>query len=174
MDDEATSLPQRLRAFGKALLFAFLVSVCIAVFPFILDERELAVASESWPSVTGRVLSSAVRRSGRTRRARVRYAYEVRGKELIGTRIRCLEPVTLEWASTTAERYPVGAPVVVYYDPAQPTESVLEPGRRSVAFVAMAFTDALVLALAVAATFAAVRQLGVSPDPRSTFSARES
>lgn len=174
MDDEAVSLLQRLRAFGKALLFAFLVSVCIAVFPFILDERELAVASESWPSVTGRVLSSAVRRSGRTRRARVRYAYKVRGKELIGTRIRYLEQVTLEWASTTASRYRAGTPVAVYYDPAEPRESVLEPGRRNVAFLAIALSDALVLALAVGATFAAVRQLGVSPNPRSTSSARES
>lgn len=162
MDINANPILGRLRPFGKALLFAFLVAVSIAVFGVLLGEYRYAVASESWPSTQGEVLSSAVRRSGRTRWAAVRYSYRVGGKEMVGARVRYVAPVALEWASTTVSRYPAGTPVTVYYDPEQPRESVLEPGRRAAAFAAAVGANLLILGLAVAATFAAVRELGFS------------
>ena len=162
MDNDTNALMARLRAFGMALLFAFLVAVSIAIFALLPDERERAIATESWPAVSGEVLSSGVRRSGRTRRASVRYAYKVGDTELVGDRIRLLEPVSFEWASTIASRYPTGAAVTVYYDPEQPHESVLEPGRRAGAFIAATAGNALLLVVAVGMTVSAVRRLGVS------------
>ena len=111
-------------------LFAFVAAVSIGIAPFLVGEYRLALASESWAAVAGTVESSGVRHTGRTRLAEVHYRYEVGGAELTGSRVRFLEPVGLEFASTTAERYPVGGSVPVYHDPSDPRESVLEPGRR--------------------------------------------
>lgn len=162
MDIDDNPILGRLRPLGKAFLFAFLVAVSIAVFGFLYQEYRFAVASEGWPSVPGEVLSSQVRSSSRTRRAVVRYAYDVGGDELVGGRVRYLAPLALERASTTAARYPEGATVNVYYDPELPAESVLEPGRRTAAFVVAALVNLSILLMGVFATFSAVREMGVS------------
>jgi hypothetical protein len=91
-------------------------------------------AAQSWPGVMGTVLSSSVqsRRSGNSTSTYpvVVYQYQVNGKVFQGQTIKAGEQFfnvrILGEAQATANRYPVGAQVMVYYNPANPQESALE------------------------------------------------
>lgn len=81
-----------------------------------------------WPNTRGTVLSATVQMS-HTSRARhesplVLYAYQVDGRMFQGHRVRANGPCAN--ASEVIARYPAGASVVVYYDPADPANSALE------------------------------------------------
>ncbi len=96
--------------------------------------RSRAVA---WPQTMGTVLSATVQvaQRGTTRQEAplVLYAYQVDGQMFQGQRVRVTDDPgrvhlahTDSSASNTVARYPSGAPVVVYYDPANPANSALE------------------------------------------------
>jgi hypothetical protein len=56
------------------------------------------------------------------------YSYTVDGTVFLGRRIRGDgDDGPAESAATTVARYPAGSPVVVYYDPRNPADSLLEP-----------------------------------------------
>jgi hypothetical protein len=91
-------------------------------------------SSQTWPSTSGTVLMSTVqsKRTGRSRSIYpvVVYQYTVNGQNYQNQRIKAGEQfmsirITGE-AQATAARYPVGATVTVYYNPANPAESALE------------------------------------------------
>lgn len=91
-------------------------------------------AAQSWLTTTGTVLMSSVqsRRSGNSTSTFpvVVYQYEVNGKTHQGQTIKAGEQFMnvriLGQANATAARYPIGANVTVYYNPANPAESALE------------------------------------------------
>ncbi|MBK7452393.1 MAG: DUF3592 domain-containing protein [Anaerolineales bacterium] len=91
-------------------------------------------AAQSWLSTTGTVLMSSVqsRRSGNSTSTFpvVVYQYEVNGKTHQSQTIKAGEQFmnvrVLGQANATAARYPIGANVTVYYNPANPAESALE------------------------------------------------
>ncbi len=91
-------------------------------------------AAQSWLSTTGTVLMSSVqsRRSGNSTSTFpvVVYQYEVNGKTHQSQTIKAGEQFMnvriLGQAHATAARYPIGANVTVYYNPAHPAESALE------------------------------------------------
>jgi ribosomal protein L35AE/L33A len=91
-------------------------------------------AAQSWQSTSGMVLMSTVqsRRSGNSTHVFpvVAYQYDVNGKTYQGKTIKAGEQflnVRLAGqAQATVERYPAGATVTVYYNPANPAESALE------------------------------------------------
>ncbi len=93
--------------------------------------RKLA---QSWPSTTGMVLMSSVqtRRSGRsiTTYPVVVYQYTVNGQSYQSQTIKAGEQFlnvrVHGQAQAAVARYPVGASITVYYDPANPAESALE------------------------------------------------
>lgn len=81
-----------------------------------------------WSSTRGTVLSSTVQvANGASRRGSplVLYSYQVGGAEFQGSRVRL--GAQLDEADVIVGRYPAGACVEVYYDPADPTFAVLEP-----------------------------------------------
>ncbi|MFG0292825.1 MAG: DUF3592 domain-containing protein [Phycisphaerales bacterium JB050] len=84
-----------------------------------------------WPTTTGVVQSSEVRRSRSYRiEANVRVEYAVDGVTYSTTRIK-LEPTyyrDIRYAIEDTDRYPVGAAVTVSYDPKKPQFGILEPG----------------------------------------------
>ncbi len=91
-----------------------------------LSDRELR--HPAWPYTRGTVLSATVQMS-HTARARhesplVLYAYQVDGQMFQGHRVR--SSGACPNASEVIARYPAGASVVVYYDPADPANSALE------------------------------------------------
>ncbi len=91
-------------------------------------------AAQSWLSTIGTVLMSSVqsRRSGNSTSTFpvVVYQYEVNGKTYQNQTIKAGEQFMnvriLGQADATVGRYPIGANVTVYYNPANPAESALE------------------------------------------------
>ncbi|MCC6300152.1 MAG: DUF3592 domain-containing protein [Anaerolineales bacterium] len=91
-------------------------------------------AAQNWSSVMGVVVTSTiqVKRSYKSRSEipAVVYQYQVDGKPYAGKIIKAGEQyfsVRLYGdAQKTIARYPVGAQVMVYYNPANPAESALE------------------------------------------------
>ena len=87
--------------------------------------------SAAWPQVKGNVLASSVveshSQSGTSYRAEVKYEYAVDGVHYTSDRIKFGWQKTRKRATkATAERYPAGSSVRVYYNPRKPSSSVLE------------------------------------------------
>lgn len=150
-------------------LFAFgLPAACFAVaigsvVSFVNDRRQ-ARASATWPTASGRITRAAVmaeeiedRRDDdadkpprRSRRYQIdlRYAYHVGGRDLTGTAVGGgWTPVfgRRADADAAAALYREGQFVTVHYDPADPSNAVLEPGT----------SDGVLAPLLFAAMFAA-------------------
>ncbi len=99
--------------------------------------RRKAQASQSWPSVTGRVLAADIveyvsRDEDKTTRSyhlAVQYEYEVNGQRYVGDKVN-IGPVRRNINPRRSQeilaRYPVGGNVTVYYNPVNPQEAVLE------------------------------------------------
>jgi hypothetical protein len=107
-------------------------------------ERAQARQARLWPHTMGQVVASTVRETtvrvrvgtstGRYRMApryapQVLYAYEVHARPYQNDRLRIgavLLSSSMQDAERGAARYPVGAPVRVYYNPSNPSESTLD------------------------------------------------
>lgn len=127
------------------LLFVVLAVVCWPICAwFILTGRAaiaVARASQSWPTAPGTVLASEVDTSLRLLSKNrdykhvptVRYAYEVAGKRHEGDVIQfgLTEAASRSVAEQTIKPYPVGGKVKVFYDPQDPTKSVLETSEKA-------------------------------------------
>lgn len=91
-------------------------------------------STQTWLSTTGTVLMSSVqsRTSGRSHSIFpvVVYQYSVNGKNYQSQTIKAGEQFlnvrVIGQAQATVALYPIGANVTVYYNPANPAESVLE------------------------------------------------
>jgi hypothetical protein len=118
-----------------------IVAVVLGVIALVFVLKALAAwrqagASQSWPSTTGTVLSASIARSPRRGTTGggsfypvVTYEYTVNGQRLMGNRISFgaqMGSGIRSWAESRAANYPVGNPVPVYYNPANPTDAVLE------------------------------------------------
>ncbi|HEY5706791.1 MAG TPA: DUF3592 domain-containing protein [Terrimicrobiaceae bacterium] len=101
-----------------------------------------ARASSAWPQVSGEITHSEITDSDSSYSPLVRYKYSVSDRSFAGERI-CFGLDRMfagyKFAQRYTQRYPVGSPVAVYYDPDQPSQSVLEPGITKRAFIPMAF-----------------------------------
>ena len=119
-----------------AVIVPILLLAGFGIFMYRRSQQSNAYrqAAQSWPSTTGTVLMSSVqsRRSGQSYSTYpvVAYQYEVNGKQFQSQTIKAGEQYmsirVLGEAQATAARYPVGAIVTIYYNPANPAESVLE------------------------------------------------
>jgi hypothetical protein len=127
---------------GLGIIFAvaslFMVAVVLVT---VLSRVHRASATRSlavgWPHTMGTVLSATVQvgngGSARPEAPLVLYAYQVDGQVFQGHCVRIAgEPGRSQpegaacSASSTVARYPSGASVIVYYDPANPANSALE------------------------------------------------
>jgi hypothetical protein len=116
----------------------FLLGVGLAVFGFV--QRKKAKTTETWPTASGSIVSSRLDQSTRTERKDngtytttsyttiVEYTYEVSGKTYQGNKV--FPGASMSYDHGTAQgivnRYQPGAAVTVHYDPADPTQAVLE------------------------------------------------
>jgi hypothetical protein len=151
-----------------------MITIIVAV-PFVLialaflfgamRARRKANAAQSWNTVMGRILSADVepRRShsehGYTTSYYpvVMYEYQVNGQRFMGSRINFGAQVgygSANWAQKTIMRYQTGGMVEVYYDPNDPTQSVLErsAGSGSRILVLVAVLIFVILGVTVAFT----------------------
>jgi Protein of unknown function (DUF3592) len=142
------------------LKIAFALFAALSMFGVVwtLSEAVYAHASEHWPRTLGSIVTSRVSVEhdvdGPIYDADILYRYVVDGHEYTCDRVRFGGLWSFSWrrpADAFTKRLPVGAPVTVAYDPAEPSRGVLQPGRAW-----QAYLKALVFAVSVAAGLAAV------------------
>jgi hypothetical protein len=149
---------------GKGVpLFAFafpavaILGAILSLVAFVRGLR-LARASARWPTAAGTITTadvieevtedtsdndrSTIRKIYRYQ-VDLRYAYQVAKRDFVGTAENWgwTEVYGLrEVAEKAAGRYTPGQPVIVYYDPAQPGNAVLEPGNRKGSMAPLVFS----------------------------------
>ncbi len=103
-----------------------------------LWSRRMNARAAHWPSVKGTVLASELKDRGEdSPDAQIRYSYQIAGVTYESKNISYAG----HWSSQDrelVERYPVGASVDVYFDPAKPSRAALEREQSSVWFACMA------------------------------------
>lgn len=117
-------------------VFLFLLTVDLGIFLYRRSQQGSAAkaAAQSWPGTMGTVLMSSVQSEhlGRSHSICpvVVYQYQVNGKAYQSQTIKAGEQFfnirIIGQAQETVNRYPIGAQVMVYYNPANPLESALE------------------------------------------------
>lgn len=168
-----------LKAFFWAILGLGLAMAMFGVY-FIAYSN----AARFWPSVEGQVVSVSIRthssihdarRSGadrhRTYFPQVRYRWSVAGRAFEGRRYALGEEhedyAERSEAQRAAARFPAGATVEVFYDPADPASAVLDPSQQAGAYVPLPL-GLLMLAVGIAG----LRQAGRLRTTRSSPSTR--
>lgn len=132
------------------------VIIFILAIGLIQDRVRLLLVgqhSQQWPNVVGEVLDAesdqiAGSQTGRSWMIRVRYRYQVDGREFESDRIAFSRQIggrTRIQADDELQQYVPGGPVLVYFDPAQPDRAVLRPGPDRRAYFGLSFGVALIL-----------------------------
>ena len=119
---------------------AALAAVGLSVFSRLRRRGDARSVADEWAHTMGTVISSTVQVSTAGPRRRetplVLYTYQVAGAEFQGSRLRAGRAGRPSRAgadgsdasaSSTVARYTAGSSVTVYYDPANPANSALEP-----------------------------------------------
>ena len=116
------------------LLIAAAAFAGIGIYILVLGRRSMQVgtASLTWPRTRGRILTSEVKRGAKGgARADITYGYSVAGQSHTGSRVNSsLGGSNLNESSRIVKANPVNSDVTVFYNPANPTEAVLEPGAK--------------------------------------------
>lgn len=119
--------------------------------------------TKAWPSTSGEIRSAEVEEEERRERQdnggyrtrytytpRVTYAYTIQGVEYTGHRIRADDSGGgRDKAYDTINDFPVGSIVDVYYDPSDPSSSVLRQGADPVAVWVFGGIGGLLLVLSL-------------------------
>lgn len=132
---------------GSIFLTALLIDGIL--LGIIYATRRGVTKAADWSSTMGTVISSTIewrRRSegGSVAYPSVQYNYQVMGQVLQGGRIMPGPPVGGSGAKKVVARYPVGAQVMVYYDPNNPSDAVLErdmPGHIKWLWITLVLVD---------------------------------
>ena len=134
---QPSSKIQRLAAYFLAWLLILLGPVMATWGVWFLVE---AYTSTSWPSVSGEIARVDVQRQidDGDYVLRVTYRYVVGGRVHLGQRNNLGDGLSVGGAYDTAanaeaagaERFPVGSPIDVYYDPEDPANALMSPGAR--------------------------------------------
>jgi hypothetical protein len=106
-----------------------LAAIGAAVFLFGARAPYEGWSSLHWPTADGKILYSRARVNG-TYETLLWYEYYVANRRYVAGNYRTGGNVTpfRDIARAAAKRYPVGRALKVYYNPAQPSEALLEPG----------------------------------------------
>lgn len=113
-------------------IIGFVLLILNAVFLGIIFfmRRKMAAVSQ-WPSTMGAVNASYLERrssseGGSTNYPVVQYSYQIGGQLYQGAKLAPGPEVGGTGAGKVVERYPAGAQVMVFYNPQNPSEAVLE------------------------------------------------
>jgi hypothetical protein len=124
-------------------IVAFIPAVIgLALLGWAFVVLQAAREARAWPTVTGKITASGVHeRVSRDKEGDpyteytpyVRYSFSVNDRPFEGDRIAVgyNEEGSHSQARFAVARYPVGATVKVYYDPANPRSAVLQLGTRN-------------------------------------------
>jgi hypothetical protein len=101
-----------------------------------------------WRQVPGKIILSEIDDSGKSKSAKIHYAYRVDGDHFEGKRIAPLE-VWASYSNSAANfvrKYPSGREVTVFVNPTRLTRAVLEPQQQPIAAIC-AFLFGVILAV---------------------------
>lgn len=128
---------------GPILFTVGVALIVAAVFIFVETIERISMAKESrgWPSVPGLITASEITSNTSigaygsatttSYHTKVSYGYRVQGHDYESGRVTFGSVgSSYERAKEVANRYPLGMDVAVFYDPANPAQSVLEPGKE--------------------------------------------
>lgn len=152
-----------------------LLGILLTVFWGIPMARN-ATRSQQWPSVEGSITLSDMATNydsedgSVTYSAKVLYTYSVGGTERMGSTVAFGDYGSSDpsHAGSIVSRYPTGSVVLVYYDPADPNSSVLEPGATWSSFVGV-IAGIVFLAIGILGFVISLRKVrsktGTTPEP---------
>lgn len=133
---------------GIIAIWFFTIIWCSASFiaTVVIGSSIIAdIGTSNWEPVDGVIKSSGVSSStdgegGTTYCLHVSYQYTVDGKTYDGDRVSySTENSCNSWSENADDDYPEGKEITVYYDPNNPSESVLQPGLSGVDFFVCCF-----------------------------------
>jgi hypothetical protein len=118
-------------------IIGFVLLILNAIFGGIIffTQRKMAQVNQ-WPSTLGVVDASYLERrssseGGSTNYPVVQYSYQIKGQRYQSTKLAPGMEVGGTGAGKVVERYPAGAQVMVFYNPQNPSEAVLERKARA-------------------------------------------
>lgn len=127
----------------------------------IVSTQRKMNAMQSWSSTMGTVSNSYLERrrsskGGSVNYPVVQYSYQVGGQAYRGSKIAPGMEVGGTGAGKVVERYPAGAQVMVFYDPQNPSDAVLERKAHAqwVMWLVLVITDLMLCGMAGAFGFA--------------------
>ena len=157
-------------------MFAALFVIGVVTATRGWQQVERAAVSAAWPFTRGVIVSSEVESYSSSEGVRwrpvVRYVYRVGKREMLGTHVSLVEPISAfdeGDARAYAERYRLHGEVLVYYNPERVTESVLDQRAPPSAYL----TINLGLALATAAAALLIGSLRAKARPQRALPATE-
>jgi Protein of unknown function (DUF3592) len=121
---------------ARHTVFALFLFATPFVEWMMIQNLRSSLRSNSWPTAEGNVLKSEVatdlRRGQPVYSAEVEYDYSVQGKAYHGAIVRVGNMTTKSRmdAEGIVAQFPVGKPVAVHYDPADPSACCLIPGTH--------------------------------------------
>ena len=115
------------------------VIIGAAILRYAMRTAEKARQSESWPATEGEIAhsatiyqtdSTATSNGVSTFKADIAYRYKVNGANYSSSKVALLDLASSSSgrAQSIVQRYPDKSKVQVYYNPADPSEAILEPG----------------------------------------------
>ncbi|MFL6520848.1 MAG: DUF3592 domain-containing protein [Chthoniobacterales bacterium] len=111
-----------------------LTLIFLIVFPFALYKAwknvQMAKASVNWPTTTGQVTASDIKKVVFRRQPQITYTYSVNDKAYTSQRVSFAGGYKPKEVDPTLARYPVGSDVTVAHDPQNPAEATLETGAN--------------------------------------------
>lgn len=115
------------------IALVILMFFCLSAYLifFGLMEINAAWSSRNWPSADGEIITSEVSFDGEFYHADIFYEFVVGHSKFSGSKVSFggdLRTDSEQIHQDIIDKYPKGSDVVVYYDPALPTNSVLEKG----------------------------------------------
>ncbi len=145
MKQQNTITPTQYRLISGCLWFLILAGVGLMIFGVVFLIN--ANASRGWPSVQGQVQNVSVVKNSTSGTQgsyhyAVTYVYQVDGRPYTGDRYSLGQgsrasqryPSRSEARTASRRNYPMGSPVDVYYDPADPASAVLKAGPNWATF----------------------------------------
>jgi hypothetical protein len=128
-------LPPPFHESGAVTFLVIVVGVVVALIVLVVGKVLESRRAAAWPQAGGRILASRVDTrydssddgTSVKQEPVLEYEFSVGGTKYRGTRISIGEDTGGANLAATLVRYPVGATVMVFYDPKNPANCVLEP-----------------------------------------------
>jgi hypothetical protein len=142
-EKQGKRLPRWARLFLGIVGMLLLIGSPVVLFATYRNYSS-ANASEKWPSVDGVITQSSLETMGfgrkQTFKAKIEYQYQVNGRGYRASRVKFVDTTgsSESAAQSVASKYPVNSAQKVYYNPDDPSNSVLEPGASAGSVVMLA------------------------------------